>query len=304
MILRTVRSVSVWVLVAAMCATAAADGPKTVKPTFRPRWKAGDVATWTSKERMSRTTTEEHVGGLPIVEKTEYGTEFVAIVRCDEGDADGYMTRGLIWFQRWSDAEGENMTEELTGLHVELTGTGKSRAIKVVTPGAELTPDVQGWLEDSFGKENSREPLEVLLEPAEPVSVGGTWTPDLEKLARLLQKKFAIDTSKSSATLKLISLDGDVAHCSLDMRFPLTSVTVPQGKFAAGAESVLTLAGESTSGIGAELSDSKRVKETLLRCSFEMEKGTTLKLEAVKKLEVTQTKGGEMPPIKAADVPK
>lgn len=303
--LRTLRSLSAWALVVATCATAMADEAKAVQLPIRTRWKAGDVATWNYKDHESLTVTQAVEGQEPNVEKHGSETAFVAILKCVEADPDGWMTKGLLWFQRWGREGGGSKDEGLTGVHVEMTGKGDARTLKVVTPGKELTPDEQGWLEGNFGKENMRDAFEALTEPKEPVAVGGTWSTDVEKVASLVvSKRLTVDGSKGTMALKLLSLEGDAARYSFELSLPVTTVTSGKGTFNTEAGSVLTITAESTVGVSPGLSNSKSVKETQMKGSIQPFPGMTVKIEHAKHSEVVVTKGGEMPPVKAADAPK
>ena len=193
--------------------------PKTHTVVVRPRWKAGDVATLEYGERRTMAILKV-VDGKTVDEesfKENRVVEVKALSKCLAADAKGFPTKIVHYFAAWKISDGDKQAPDdvsLAKVHVQVDGVGTARTITVLTPGAQVSEQATGWLEEEFGKGDKTDAIQALLEPASPVAVGATWKPSVAEIAKLLGGADGppADETKMSADATFRKLDGTKAE--------------------------------------------------------------------------------------------
>ena len=228
------RSALTFAALAVLGATSAvsyAGDAKTYKLSFQEHWKAGDVFSRTTKEAGSQHMTIKGPDGAVLQDKTDGKTVTTqGVVKALEVDDKGQPTKQLVYLVNWNTEGGDLKDDALSGAHVEVTGVGKARAWKILTPGKTATTAAKAWLDETYGaKEDTGEQLKGVIEPKKEVAVGESWTPDTAELGKVFSEHFAIDVAKSSAKATLDSVEGDMAHVTLEISMHTTEIKSPQG---------------------------------------------------------------------------
>jgi len=221
-------------LVAVASRPAGADEPakKAYKVLLRERWKAGDVATRTVRE-TAETNVEVREGDAEAkkLPKNERQTSYVAVLKCLEADAEGYVTKMLVYLNAWTLESGPEKDSSLAGVHIEVTGKGAERAWKILTPGATPSKFASGWIEQNFGKLASGDATNADMEPAAPVEVGATWEGKAASIAkRVADRGIPVDVEKAKANGTLLGVDGATVRVKVAISFPLTEFVAGNGQ--------------------------------------------------------------------------
>jgi len=224
------------VLAAAPALVRADDAPATHQVALRMRWKAGEVVTVTSKEQFVQNVVKV-VDGKPV-EATEPGfgkketnTDYVAIVKCVEADADGYATKQLVHFVKFERKEGEKANTSLQGLQVRIDGKLAARTVTVVTPEKKLDDETVQWLDKNFGKQQRVDKFLATLEPKDPQAVGASWKVGGQELADAMDDgTVPLEPSKMGAGVTLKGVEGDHAGYEIEVVVALKGLPVGGGQ--------------------------------------------------------------------------
>src|SRR5262249_31119387 len=80
-----------------------------------------------------------------------------------------------------------------------------------------------------FGAAATRDVRLSAVEPADPVAVGGTWKPDIDKAAATLGSPVEVDREKSTAVGTLEKVEGDLATSSVKLEIATKAFPTPGG---------------------------------------------------------------------------
>jgi hypothetical protein len=285
-------------------AAPAAAPAKTHAVRVRERWKAGDVVTRMARESMRREVDVARDGQTSRVPVPERQTSYVVVTRCLEADAEGYVTKALLYVTSWSVEVGPQRDTSLAGIHVELAGKGAERTWKVLTPDAKPSDAAKQWIEQFYGKQASGEQTYADLEPAKAVAVGETWAGDGVAMGRrLAERGVKVDAAASKATGTLVAVEGDVARLRLHLTFPTTELALPNGPSLPWKEGgVLDLTVELSRSlatghfVGA-------MKRTQRLAGIAEADGQTITWEDLGSQELEIEEGGKMPELPASPSP-
>ena len=279
---------------------ARADDPKTYDFAVEPVYKVGETKTSTSHDEDVRDQTIVLADGTAQPAQNEKTiVDFTATHKIIEIDAKGHIAKELIHFSAWKHAKGDEMTSELTGAHLMVTGKGPMRSWKLMTP--DLTPSdpAKEWLDKRYGSDDKGD-FEAMVKPSKPVTIGESWNLDIAKLSASLGKQLVLDTAKSSAKATLDKVDGDLATIRLQMKLQVGSIATPGMTLKVLEGGVLEISGEGFAPLSADARGDGGSSKTKLDMKVELPQGATMKLTTESSQQSTSKTGGEMPEIPAA----
>lgn len=299
-------ALSAAVLCLSVAGTAVAEPPVVQGISVRERWKVGDVFTRTGDEsetvRMKITAEEKVVSDVTRERRTTYNT----VGRVVEVDAVGHATRLVLYFVAWNHVGRGGQDGSLAGLRIEVTGRGKARAFRVLTPDVKPSEGAQRWLNDRFGRPREGAELDGkdsddLLEPSRPLAVGETWTPDVAAIAKMLSARLPVDTDKVTAEARLEDVAGGLAKVVVRLKVPLRGLEAGEGSpmlaWKQGGTLETTVHSSRSTSNGFE---GTQVRETKLEGIADAQ-GADVDFDLVSRTEVVVKAGGTMPPL--PDVP-
>ena len=286
--------------------------PKTYKVVLRDRWKAGDVATLSANEKRDKSIVR-FIEGKPSENpddsfKENRVVDQEVVSKCVEADADGYPTKMILWFAKFSYATageaGPEKDASLESVFVEVDGVGAARTVTVLSPDAKVSPRAMRWLETEHGKGEKLDALYAALEPKEPAAVATPWTPSGDVIATVLGSiDTPIDGDKSSAEVTLASVDGEKADYHLVVTAVSKGRVVGKGvvPWKTGGTGKIEI--RSTRGIAADAFDtSAETEDEFEGVSAEKDAETHVSIKA--QSEWVWAKGGTMPEIPKPGAPK
>jgi len=291
-----VATFAVAVLLGTPAALRADDAAKTHVLRLHDSWTAGTVVTNTAtKTTVSRQVVS--VGGTagPAEEGTEVET-FRTIARVEAVDERGEATKALVYVAAWSLKEGTDEDTCLQGVHVAVTGTGKDRTWKILTPGKEPSEGAKAWLDENLGKKEHD--VTRSMEPSKALAVGASWTPDMPGFAATLAEQFDVDVEKSKATGTLTGVEGDVASYTLDFAMHTKGLVAAPGQtftWTEGGVLTVKMAGRATLGATGTYGSVKT--EFGLNGAFSPEEGVSVSIAVKGTEDVAATAGGEIPAL-------
>lgn len=214
------------------------DDAKPATVVVRARWKADDVASLEYTERRAMAILKV-VDGKPVdadsfVQKRL--VELKSVSKCIAADANGYPTKIIHYFGEFKISDADKKAPDDTSLskvHVEVNGVGAARTVTVLTPGAMVSVEAMGWLDEEKGKGDKSGGFEAALEPKEAVAVGASWKPSVSEIAKLFTSDgMTPDESKMSADATLQKIEGDRAEFEFVVglalkNFPFDNAALP-----------------------------------------------------------------------------
>ena len=298
---RSIVTLATLACFAAAAAPSMAGEAKTYKIVLRERHKVGDVQTNTGKEIDAQHVVVKTADGAIVNEqKTDKTTTYQLVEKAVEVDDQGRITKGLLYFVSWS-LESEGVKDDsLTGLHVEVTGLGKLRTWKVLTPGKTPGDGAKEYLDTEFGnKKSEEESMEDVLQPKKELEVGESWNPDIAALVKSFGDQFKVDVAKSTAKATLTGVEGTIAEFLIEIALQTVSVGSPAGEMAwkEGGRMTMRMEGKHSLVENDPTGDGKMGYE--LKGIAEVQ-GATVSLEVSGSKEGGSKQGGDMPAVPAA----
>ena len=209
------------------------DAPKTHTVVLRTHWTTGAVVSVTNREAKVQAVLKVVDGKEVEAEgfgKEQSSVEHAVVIKCLEADAEGHSLKSILHFSKYESRKGEVSDTSLTGVHVEVAGKDRARAVKVVTPGAEVSQEAIAWLDQNYGNGDKGDTLMTLLEPKEPQAAGAVWKVPGEDVVRALDDgKVPLDVSKVKAEAELVSVAGEKATYRIAMEMGLAGLPVGPG---------------------------------------------------------------------------
>lgn len=210
------------------------DAPKTHQVSMRMRRSAGDVVTITRHEQNEERVLKV-VDGKAVEEAgfgvTQSRTDYVAVVRCIEADADGYVTKAQAYFATYARKKGETSDNELFGIQVQIDGKLTARTITLLTPGKTLSDASRTWLDQNLGAYFRFDTLFAALEPKDPQPAGASWKIGGEDVATALDDgTVPLDASRMGAVVELKSVEGERADYRVALDIALKGLLIGPGK--------------------------------------------------------------------------
>ena len=300
---RSVLTVVALTLLGAASASSFADEGKTYKLSLTERWKAGDTVSRTSKEVGGQHLTVKGPDGAVVQEKTDTRTTTSQlVVKTVEVDDKGQPTKSRLYFVNWNMEGGETKDDSLAGVQIEVTGQGKDRAWKVLTPGKTASDGAKAWLDQAYGpKPDTGEAMKAALAPKKEVAVGESWAPDLEELGKAFSEHMKVDTAKSSGKVTLTSVEGEMAHLAIELSLLTTSIISPAGELPWKEGGEMKLKMELVTPIdGTNLEGTYEAGMTLKGIA-EVE-GANVTLEITNEGQGASKRGGEIPALPAPEI--
>lgn len=279
-----------------------AEEPKTYTVPTRETWKVGEIITKHSTDKKVQKQTVKGPDGAVLQEKaSEEVEEYEGTMKVLEVNGEGEFTKALVYFKSWGRKVGEAEDTSLSGKHVELSGAGASRTAKVVTPGAEVSPEALTWLDGELGAGSAKkEKAGELMVPKKPLAVGESATIDPAELVKGLgndNMSFLADKSTGTFTLKDVT-DG-VATVEIALSLQADGPNGPGGKLTWKDGGTFTMNMAGTKALDAGVHASVGHMTGALKGSLEVQ-GATVELDMTLEGESTVTAGGEMPAVPAA----
>ncbi len=284
---------------------ALAEPPAKHTITVRERWKAGDVFTRTGDETETvkmKVLAEEQV----VSEKTQdRRTTYNTVGKVFEVDGAGHATKTIVYFVAWSHVGRAGQDGSLSGVHVEVTGRGKARTYRLLTPGAVVSEGARRWLDDRFGKpkgdvEPEGKDSDDLLEPAQPLAVGETWVADVAAIAKVLSARLPVVADKVTVEGTLESVADGIVKVVVRMKVPLRGLQAGEGspllewKQGGTLETAVHATRSMSSGF-----EGTQVRESKLEGIADAQ-GADVDFDLVSRTEVVVKAGGTMPATPAA----
>ncbi len=287
---------AVAVLLGTPAATRADDASKTHELRLHESWKAGTVVTNTAtKTTVTRQVVTAGGEAAPAEEGTEVET-YRTISKVEAVDERGEATQALVYVAAWSMKEGTEEDTCLQGVHVAVTGVGKDRTWKILTPGKVPSEGAKGWLDENLGKKEHD--VARTMEPSKALAVGASWTPDVPGYAATLAEQFDVDVEKSKASGTLTGVEGDVASYTLECAMHTKGLVAGPGESYAWTEGgLLTVRVAARATLGATGTYGSGTTEFTLVGAFSPAPGVSVKLDVKGTEEVASTAGGEIPPL-------
>jgi hypothetical protein len=286
---------SAWVVGSSPAAFA--EDPKPVTLPARQTWKAGDVVTTKSSESKTQRQAVKDAAGNPIPGQggeTTDKVEFELVTKVLEADAEGRLTKALVYFKAWSRTIDGKTDTSLTGRHAEITGAGKARAVALL--GAAAEGPVAEWLDGELGKGKAEnEEKSAVLLPSGPVTPGSSWDLPMAKVVASMgdgPMKFVAEKSTGKGTL--VETTGDVARLKLEMRLQAGPVTTPLGPLPWKKGGVLEITAEGLKSLDA----SQHVEVGKMNSRFSGVAGSDafdVEIDVTVENEQTEEPGGEIP---------
>jgi hypothetical protein len=179
----------------------AGEGTKTYDIDWHERWTVRQAVTYTVREKSDMETT---MGGNTL--QAEHTVlDAVYVVRCDECDDKGDPTKRSVFVKSWNKTKkNDTPNESLAGETVVVTGkewrlaSGKLAGI-----------DARKWLDSTFGKKDSGNPLEEIA--PKQLTVGEPWKADPKVVAAAFSKAMdgaPFDASGVTMEMLLTSVEG------------------------------------------------------------------------------------------------
>lgn len=277
-------------------ATAAAEDSKTYTIPTKEVWKAGDVASRTETQHQIQKQKVTGAQGAVLQDDTkEETTEYSLVIKVQEVDGAGDYSKATVYFTTWSRKEGGVEDTSLTGKHVEFNGTGAARTATVVG-GGKPSDKAAAWLKKEFAKDAETEGGGVLA-PAHALAIGETWTPDFAAVAKMFGKgEMKLVAEKSKVTGTLVSVEGNVAHVTVDFDLQAGPMDGPAGPMEWKEGGKFQMKAE----IQKDLTPGAHAETASMTGGF---KGTMIAGPATVVVDVTtenhgeSKSGGEMPPV-------
>lgn len=279
-----------------------AEDPKTYTIPARETWKVGDVVSKKSTEKKIQKQTVKGPDGTVVNESATEETEaYEGTMKVLEVNAEGEFTKALVYFKSWSHAAGEKADDSLTGKHIEVNGAGAGRTAKVVTPGAEVSPEALTWLDGEFGAASAKKDKSGdVMVPKKPVAVGEVFTIDAAELVKGMgneNMQFLSEQSKGTFTLK--DVQGGVATIEIVLSLQADGPSTPNGKLSWKDGGRFDMHVEGTKALDAGVHASTSHMTGGLKGELEVP-GATVGFDMTLEGESVVTMGGEMPEVPAA----
>jgi len=279
-----------------------AEDPKTYTIPIHETWKVNDVVSRKSIEKKVQKQTIKGPDGSVLQEKaTEEVEAYEGTMKVLEVDAEGNHTKALIHFKSWSRKVGEEEDTSLEGKHVEVNGTGEARTAKVLTPGADVSPEALTWIDTEFGKGSAKkEKSGEVMVPKKPMAVGETFEADPAELVKALDNEnMSFVSAKSTGKFTLKDVKDGIATIDMALSLQADAVSNPQGKIEWKDGGVFTMNMTGTKPLDAGNHASTSSMTGGLKGALDAQ-GVTVELDIALEGETVTTVGGEMPAVPAA----
>lgn len=291
-------------LVLTVGAVAHAEDAKTFNLDVKPAYKVGEITTATSHdESTNNTKVATAEGAVAFAQDVKEVVDYTATHKVLEVDGDGHVTKELVHFSEWKQTKGDAASTELTGVHVEVTGTGVKRTWKILTPGvtlATIAEGTKGWLDKKFGGKADSE-FGDAMKPGKPVAIGDSWDLSVDKIAEAMGNDMKFDAAKSTAKATLVGVEGDLATVHVEMKLQLVSLPAGPGAVLKVLEGgALEMTGEGHAPLAPTARGDGGAMTMKLSAKTDAPQNMTATIEVEGKQESSTKAGGEMPEVPAA----
>jgi hypothetical protein len=211
----------------------AGDGAKTYDIDWHERWTAKQVVTYTVHETSDM---DMSMAGNSMKAEHEV-VDAVYVVRCDEVDEKGDPTKRTVFVKSWKKTKDGTPDESLAGELV--TTAGKEWKL---ASGKAAGAAAKKWLDSTFGKKDSGDPLEKIA--PKKLTVGEPWKADPKAAADAFGKAMEdapFDASRVTMELTLVSAEGTPpdasGKCTFKVHLPIGNLPnlPPQAKLHEGS---------------------------------------------------------------------
>ena len=239
--------------------------------------------------------------GTAAFTKAEKDTvEFTRTHKVVEIDAEGRASKELVHFSAWQRTKGDEVSTDLKGVHIMVTGRGPTRSWKLMTPGTTPSASTKEWLDKHYGPDEKGEFGEA-LKPSKAVAIGETWDVDVVKLQASFGKDMMFDAAKSSVKATLVGVEGDVATIHIAMKLQITTIAGGPGMTMKVLEGgVLEMTGDGHSPLSAEARNDGGTMTMKLDAKTDAPNNMTTTMLIGGDKHGSTKAGGEMPEVPAA----
>lgn len=190
-------------------------------------WQVDDVTTTTVKEATEQAIAEVSAdpaqpAPAPSIHKIVVDARLLE--RCTEVDAKGRRLRTAVYVAAFSAEDGPTKDTSLEGAVLEVTGTGKDRAARVVSSKEELSKTAKAFLSRRYGGGRpDPDSARSYWLPKSPVGVGDMWSADIGAFLEATESGTALDRTKTATSCTLASVEKGIATVTCSGRLALAS---------------------------------------------------------------------------------